>query len=72
MNSHNTVQANVIDSVTGQNNIADHWRQQFQHILNANNCDETMKNEIMGKFENIQLDPDMVVSANSISQIITK
>ena len=26
----------------------------------------------MGKFENIQHDPDMVVSANCISQIIAK
>ena len=70
MNSHNTVQANVIDGVTGQDNIADHWRQHFQHILNANDCDEAMKDEIMEKFENIQHDPDMVVSANCISQII--
>ena len=31
-----------------------------------------MKVEIMGKFENIQHDPDMVVSANCISQIIAK
>ena len=25
MNSHNAVQANVIDGVTEQDNIADHW-----------------------------------------------
>ena len=72
MNSHNTVQATVIDGVTGQDNIADHWRQHFQNILNANDCDEAMKDEIMGIFENIQHDPDMVVSANCISQIIAK
>ena len=72
MNSHNTVQANVVDGVTGQDNIADHWRQHFQHILNANDCDEATKDEIMGKFGNIQHDPDMVVSANCISKIIAK
>ena len=37
-----------------------------------NDCDEAMKDEIMGKFENIQHDPDMVVSAKCISQIIAK
>ena len=58
--------------LTRQDNIADHWRQPFQHILNANGCDEAMKDEIMRKFENIQHDPDMVVSANCISQIIAK
>ena len=47
MNSHNTVQANFIDGVTGQDNIADHWRQHFQHILNANDCDKAIKNEII-------------------------
>ena len=26
MNSNNTVQANVIDGITAQDNIADHWR----------------------------------------------
>ena len=51
MNSHNPVQANVINSVTGQDNIADHWRQHFQHILNANDCDEAMKDEIMGNLK---------------------
>ena len=51
MNSHNTVQANVINGVTGQDNISDHWRQHFQHILNANDCDEAMKDEIMGNLK---------------------
>ena len=72
MHSHSTVQANVIYGVTGQDNIADYWRQHFQNILNANGCDEAMKDETMGKFENIQHDPDMVVLANCISQIIAK
>ena len=48
------------------------WRQHFYNILISNDCDEAMKDDIMGNFENIQLDPDMVVSANCISQIIAK
>ena len=39
MNFNNTVQANVIDGITGQNNIADYWKQHFEGILNANDCD---------------------------------
>ena len=72
MNSNINVQANVIDGATGQDNIADHWRQHFQNILNANDCDKAMIDEIMRKFENIQHDPDMVVSTNCIFQIIAE
>ena len=72
MNSNINVQANVIDGATGQDNIADYWRQHFQNILNANDCDKAMKDEIMRKFENIQHDPDMVVSTNCIFQILAK
>ena len=42
----------------------DHWGQHFHNILNANDCDEAMKDEIMGKFKIIQNNPDMVVSTN--------
>ena len=60
----------VLQQLTGQDNIADHWRQHFQNVLNAKYCDKAMKDKIIEKFENIQHDPDMVVSANCISQVI--
>ena len=72
INSNNTAQANVIYGITGQDNITDHWRQHYQSVFNANDCDKAMKDEILGKFENIQFDPDMVVSTNCISQIIAE
>ena len=72
INSNNTVQANAIDSITRQDNIADYWKQHFQRILNANDCDKAMKADIMGEFYNIQHTPDMVISTSSVSQIIAK
>ena len=72
MKSNNTVQANVIDDITGQDIIADYWKQHFQRIINANDCDTAMKADIMGKFKNIQHTPDMVISTSSVSQIIAK
>ena len=72
MNSNSTVQANVIDGITGQDNIADYWIQRFHKILNANDCDQALKADIMGKIENIQHNPDMIVSTNCVSQVIAK
>ena len=72
MNSNSTVQANVIDGTTGQDNIAEYWRQHFHKILNANDCDHSLKADIMEKFENIQHNPDMIVSTNCVSQVIAK
>ena len=72
MNSNSTVQANVIDGITGQDNIADYWRQHFHKILNANDCDQALKSDIMETFENIQHNPDMIVSTNCVSQVIAK
>ena len=72
MNSNSTVQANVINGITGQDHIADYWRQHFHKILNANDCDQALKADIMQKFENIQHNPDMIVSTNCVSQVIAK
>ena len=63
---------NVIDGITGQDNIAEYWRQHFHKILNANDCDQSLKADIMEKFENIQHNPDMIVSTNCVSQVIAK
>ena len=70
MNSNNTVQANVIDGITEQHNIADYWKQHFQRILNANDCDTAMKADIMRTLKRFQHTPDMVILTSSVSQII--
>ena len=71
-NSDNTVQANVNDGIRGQDNIADCWRQLFHKIVNANDCDKTLKADMMGKFENIQHNSDLIVLTNCVSQVIAK
>ena len=70
MNTSSNIQANVIDCITGPDNIADYWRQHFQKILNSNDCDISLKSNIMRKFEGIQHNPEMVVSTNCVSQIV--
>ena len=70
MNTSSNIQANVIDGITGPDNIADYWRQHFQKILNSNECDISLKSNIMRKFDGIQHNPEMVVSTNSVSQIV--
>ena len=72
INFNSTVQTNDIDGITGQDNIADYWRQHFHKILNANDCDQSLKADIMEKFKNIQHNPDMIVSTNCVSQVIAK
>ena len=42
MNACNNVQANVIDSITGQEIIADYWKEHFNKISNANDCDHNL------------------------------
>ena len=45
MNTSSNIQANVIDGITGPDNIADHWSQHFQKILNSNDCDILLKSK---------------------------
>ena len=65
MNSHNTVQVNVIDGVTGQDNIADHWRQHFQHILNAKYNIYSMCSLVVSVLDSPAVDPRSNPSSGS-------
>ena len=49
MNSCNNVQANVIDGITGQENIADYWKEHFYKILNANDYDHNLRTDVSKK-----------------------
>ena len=69
MNSNSNTQANVIDGISGQDN---YWRDHFYKILNTNDCDKSLKDEIVGKLKNIQHNADMAVSTKCISEIIAK
>ena len=72
LNSNSTTQANVIDCISGQDNIANYWRDHFYKILNTNDCDKSLKDDIVGKLEDIQHSADMAVSTKCISEIIAK
>ena len=73
MNNCNTIHANVIDGVTGPENIASHWKQHFDKLLNIYvNCDNSLKTDMLSKFDNIEHDSNMAVSTKSVSEIISK
>ena len=54
MNSCNNVQANVIDGITGQENITDYWKEHFDKILNANDYDHNLTANVSRKLQNVQ------------------
>ena len=72
MNSCNNVQANVIDGITGQENIGDYWKEHFDKISNANDYDHNLTADVSRKLQNAQHDSNMAVSAKSITEIVSK
>ena len=73
MNNCNTIHANVIDGVTGPENIASHWKQYFDKLLNIYvNCDNSLKTDMLSNFDNIEHDSIMVVSAKRVSKLLIK
>ena len=70
MNNCNTIiHANVLDGVTGPENIASHWKQHFDKLLNIYvNCDNSLKTDIiLSKFDNIEHNSNIAVSTKSVS-----
>ena len=53
MNSCNNVQANVIDGITGQENIPDYWKEHFYKILNDNDYDHNLTADVSRKLQNV-------------------
>ena len=49
LNSNSNTQANVIDGTSGQDNIANYWRNHFYKILNTNDCDKSLKDDYCWK-----------------------
>ena len=56
LNSNSTTQAKgrSIDGISGQDSIANYWRDRFYKILNTYDFDKSLKDDIVGKLENIQ------------------
>ena len=72
MNTCSSINANVIDDVSGEANITAYWKDHFYKILNSNVPNMELKHTIMGKLDAIQYDTDMIVSTIEVSQIISK
>ena len=66
------VQANIIDDITGQENIADYWKEHFYKIVNANDCDHNLTADVSRKLQSVQHNSNMAVSAKSITEIVSK
>ena len=61
MTNCNTIHANVIDGVTRLENIASHWKQHFNNLLNIYvNCDNSLKTDMLSNFDNIEHDSYML------------
>ena len=71
LNSNSTPQAKGIDGISGQDSIAHYWRDRFYKILNTYDSDKSLKEDIVGKLENIQ-HTYMTVLTKCISEIIAK
>ena len=72
LNSCKSILTNIIDSISGESNISNLWKNHFCNILNANVCDSDIKNNILVQLENIQYTNDMTVSARDVSNLISQ
>ena len=72
LNSCNNVQANVIDGITGQENITDYCKEHFHKILNANDYYHNLTADVSRKLQNVQHHSNMGVLAKSITEIVSK
>ena len=72
MNSCNNVQANVIDGISRQENIADYWKEYFYKTLNVNDYDHNLTADDSRKLQNVQHDSNMAVLAKMITEIVSK
>ena len=73
MTNCNTIHAYVIDGVTRPENIASHWKQHFNNVLNIYvNCNNSLKTDMLSNFDNIEYDSYKAVWTKSVSGIISK
>ena len=72
INSGNAIQTNTIDGYSGEADIAGFWKNHFSKLLNATDCDTTLKCSLMGKFDTILYYNEMMISNNLNSEAIKK
>ena len=64
--------ATTLDSINGEANIANYWRNHFHCILNCNVCDQALKNSILGTLDDIQHDTRTTVCYTDVQTLIHK
>ena len=70
INQSSQLYTTTIDGITGEANIAEHWRTHFHGILNTNICDQTLKSSILGALDDIQHDARMTVCYTDVQTLI--
>ena len=70
INQSSQLHTTTIDGITGEANIAEHWRTHFHGILNTNICDQTLKSSILGTLDDIQHDARMTVCYTDVQTLI--
>ena len=70
INKSSQLHTTTIDGITGEANIAKHWRTHFHGILNTNVCDQTLKSSILGILDDIQHDARMTVCYTNVQAFI--
>ena len=70
INQSSQLHTTTIDDITGEANIAKHWRTHLHSILNTNVCDQTLKSSILGTLDEIQHDARMTVCYTDVQTLI--
>ena len=70
INQSSQLHSTTIDGITGEANIAEHWRTHFHGILNTNICDQTLKSSILVILDDIQHDARMTVCYTDVQTLI--
>ena len=70
INQSSQLHTTTTDGITGETNIAEHWRTHSHGILNTNICDQTLKSSILGTLDDIQHDARMTVCYTDVQTLI--
>ena len=71
LNQCKNIQANCIESKSGENEIAIYCKNYFCKLLNTNTINEALKSSILDKLEGIQDTHSMSVSTVEVSDTIS-
>ena len=67
-----TILSNCIDDVSGEVDISNFWKEDFERILNGVICNAQLKQSVVGKLQSIKYDENMLVCSEDICNIVNK